>query len=193
MLTLLGTLHVASLIGSTIRSTPHRDRTGSTDRKIGPDLHLKGRDMDKTPAVMGLGRVAIGGTALVVTGHRSRDDMRTLVIGQGRHLPMATEPTHRIRIHEVDRSTEINTGQIVDDIGRLHHRHTIVVVSPMASLGVHLQVGASHIENRLVSANQLLKMWLETLRKGMMSVRVVRDIRRQVDLATLQMTMWILT
>ena len=160
---------------------------------IGPDLHLKGRDMDKTPAVMGLVRVATGGTALVVTGHLSRDDMRTIVIGQGRHLPMATGPIHRIRIHGVGRSTEISTSQIADDIGRLHHRQTIVVVSFMASPGVRLQVGASRIVNRLVFASQLLRMSLETVRKGMMGVRVVRDIRRLVDLATQQTMMVILT
>ena len=193
MLILQGTLNVASLIDSTTRSIHRRGPTGSTDKKLGPDLHRKDRDMDIPPVAMGLVRVAIGGTALVVTGHLSREDMRTLVIGQGLRLPTATEPTHRIRIRGVSHSTEITTGQIVEDIGLLHHRLTIVVVSLMASLGVHLQVEASHTGNRSASANQLLRTWSATVRKGMMVVRVVRDTRLQVDLETLQMTTWILT
>ena len=115
--------------------------------KISPDLHHRGRGMDKPPVVMGLVRVDIGGIVQVLTDHLSRDAMKTLVIGQGRRPPMATDQAHMMLSHEEDRSTEISTSRIVEDIVRQHHSPTVVVESRMASLGVRLQVWEGLIAN----------------------------------------------
>jgi hypothetical protein len=182
------------MTGIIIQSTHLKGLAGSTSMTIGPDLHHKVRGMDIRQVAMSRAHEVLREIVRgVEIGHLSRDGMKILVIDQGRRPPMATDQVHRILSHVEDHSTEISTNRIVEDIVRPHHSPAVVVESRMASLGVRLQVGASHIENRLVSANQLLKMWLETVRKGMMVVRVVMDTRRQVDLETPQITMWILT
>ena len=104
--------------------------------------------MDTRQVVMGRAQVALRGMVIEVgTGHHSRDGMKTLVIGQGRRPPMATDQVHMILSHVEDRSTEISTSRIVEDIVRQHHSPTVGVESHMASLGVRLQVWEGLIAN----------------------------------------------
>ena len=143
---------------------------------IGPDLHHKGRGMDIRQVAMSRAHVVLREMVREVeTGHPSRDGMKTLVIGQGRRPPMATDLVHRILSHVEDHSVEISTSRIVEDIVRQHHSPAVVVESRMASLGVRLQAGVSPIANMWAFASH----WLRTLLEGtVMVTKIVRVTRR---------------